>query len=308
MKIAYLILAHQHPAQLAELVTTLNHENRSLFYIHVDRKSKGFLDSPSLTAIRNWKNVTFIEDRVGVYWGGFSIVEATLRLLRQAVDEGGFQYAVLLSGQDFPIKSNKYIESFFQAHDGKEYISYTPLPSQEWDWGPDIMERIEYYWKVDGVRHLLEMAGSKRLQRLGWRAYYRLTETLYRHIPGLKIKFLPGFAPYGGPQWFAISSRCATYVLDYFREHPEYRRFFAHTLAPDELFLQTLILNSPFRNHVINDTLRFTDWETGSSSPRVLTCDDFDRLVESDCLYARKFDLEKSQEVLEKLKSHVTAR
>src|SRR4030066_113594 len=220
MKIAYLILSHQHPAQLTNLVTTLNHGNRSLFYIHVDRKSEGFLDSPSLTSIKDLENVTFLNDRVGVYWGGFSIVEATLRLLRKAVDEGGFQYAVLLSGQDYPIKSNSYIESFFQAHDGKEFISYTPLPSQDWDWGPDIMERIECYWRADDVRRLLEMVGSKRLQRLGWRAYYRFTETVYTHVPGLKRKFLSGFSPYGGSQWFAISARCATYVLDYSREHP----------------------------------------------------------------------------------------
>ena len=271
MRIAYLILAHKNPSQLAELVMALDDPTKTRFYIHVDQRNAGFFGSPSLKPIMDKENVLFLRDRVRVYWGGFSIVEATLRLIRKAVDEGGFEYAVLLSGQDFPIKSNRCIESFFEAHEGKEFISYTPLPPKKWGgWSPDIMERIEYYWRVDGVSHLLEMTGSKRLQKWGWSAYSRLTTLVYRHAPSLKKKFLPGIAPYGGANWFAISSRCATYVLDYLREHPEYCRFFRHTLVSDELFLQTLILNSPFRDRVINDALRFTDWETGASCPRVL--------------------------------------
>jgi len=305
MRIAYLIIAHQLPSQLVELVTALDHPEKSKFYIHVDQRSADFFGSPSLKPIMDRENVLFLRDRVRVYWGGFSIVEATLRLIRKAVDEGGFEYAVLLSGQDFPIKSNRCIESFFEAHEGKEFISYTPLPPKEWGWGPEIMERIECHWRADGVRRLLEMTGSKRLQRWGWGAYSRLTLSAYRYAPSLKRKFLPGIAPYGGPNWFAISSRCATYVLYYLRDHPEFYRFFAHTLNADELFLQTLILNSPYRDHVINDALRFTDWDTGASSPRVLTGEDFDRLVASDSLYARKFDNTKYPDIISRIRSYI---
>jgi len=308
MRIAYLIIAHHLPSQLVELVTALDHTEKSIFYIHVDQRSADFLDSPSLKPIMDRENVSFLRDQVRVYWGGFSIVEATLRLLRKAVDEGEFQYAVLLSGQDFPIKSNRCIESFFETHEGKEFISYTPLPPKEWGWGPEIMERIECHWRVDDVSHLLEMTGSKRLQRWGWSAYSRLTTSAYRYAPSLKRKFLPGIAPYGGPLWIAISSRCATYVLSYLREHPEYCSFFRHTLVPDEIFFQTLILNSPFREHVINDGLRFTDWETGASSPRVLTCEDFDRLVASDSLYARKFDNDKCPSIVGKIIRHIAVQ
>jgi hypothetical protein len=132
-----------------------------------------------------------------------------------------------------------------------------------------------------------------------------LFQAHHRYAPGLKRKFLPGIAPYGGPNWFAISSRCATHVLDYLQEHPEYCRFFVRALVPDELFLQTLILNSPFRDHVINDALRLTDWETGASSPRVLTGEDFDRLIASDSLYARKFDSTKYPDIISRIRSYI---
>lgn len=305
MKIAYLLMAHKQPSQVARLVTILDGHGRSDFYIHVDARSTTFMNSPSVDVIREKSNVVFVTDRVPVYWGGYSVVEATLRLLRRAVETNRFDYAVLLSGQDFPIKSNGYVDSFFELHAGKEFISYTSLPPQVPYWGPSIMERIECYWWVDEVRRLFEATGSMRLQKWGWGGYRRLTSSIYRRLPSLKRKFLPGMTPYGGATWFAISFLCARYVLDYVREHPEYCKFFRHTLVSDELFFHTLILNSKFRGNVVSDSLRFTEWEAGASSPRVLTLVDFDRLVQSDTLFARKIEMPSSAELLEKLIEHI---
>ena len=306
MRIAYLILAHKNPSQLVELVTALDDPIKTRFYIHINQLSADFLDSPSLKPIMNRENVLFLRERVRVHWGGFSLVEAMLRLLRKAVDEGGFQYAVLLSGQDFPITSNRRIETFFEEHEGKEFIGYTPLPPKKEEWGPHIMERIEYYWRADDVLHLLEMSGSEGLREWGWSAYCNLTRLAYRCAPGLKIKFLPGIVPYGGSSWFTISFRCAKHILNYLQDHPEYCKFFSHTVIADECFFQTLILNSPIRDYVVNDTLRFIDWDPGSLHPRVLTDDDYDRIVTSGRLYARKFDSTKYPDIISKIKGHIS--
>lgn len=305
MKIAYLILAHAFPSHLAKLVTALDGEDHPFFHIHIDAKSGAFLDSPSLDPIKRKGYVNFLTDRVPVYWGGYSMVEATLRLLRHAVETSRFDYAVLLSGQDFPIKANAYISSFFEENSGKEFLSYTTIPSQEWDWGPEILQRIECYWWVDYVRCLLEATGSRILQRWGWSVYYALTTSFFQLAPTLKRKFLQGTAPFGGPNWFAISFGCAKHVLDYVQHNPEFSRFFANALNPDELFLQTLIMNSPFREYVVNDALRYTDWEAGKSSPRVLTSDDFDRIIRSEALFARKFEEPQSTRLVERLIEHV---
>ena len=95
MRIAYLILAHKNPSQLAELVMALDDPTKTRFYIHVDQRSADFFGSPSLKPIMDRENVLFLRDRVRVYWGGFSIVEATLRLIRKLREVALEEYFVL---------------------------------------------------------------------------------------------------------------------------------------------------------------------------------------------------------------------
>ena len=68
----------------------------------------------------------------------------------------------------------------------------------------------------------------------------------------------------------------------------DYVRFF-NVLIPDELFFQTLIMNSTLRDSVVNDNLRYLDWSR-EPAPAVLGVGDVDRMLGSDKLFARKFD------------------
>ncbi len=67
-------------------------------------------------------------------------------------------------------------------------------------------------------------------------------------------------------------------------------KHFSYSLCPDELFLQTIILNSPFATNVINNNCRYTEWDQSSAHPRILTVADFDKISSADKLFARKFD------------------
>ena len=51
----------------------------------------------------------YIYNEVDVYWSHFSQVQCELFLLKEAVKKDEFAYYHLLSGMDFPIKSQKYI-------------------------------------------------------------------------------------------------------------------------------------------------------------------------------------------------------
>src|SRR4051794_14167084 len=100
MRIAYLILAHNNYAHLQRLIDALN-EYDSGFYIHIDKKSE-------LPEIKG-DNIIFIENRVKVYWSTFSEVQATLNLMEKAILDTRNSYFVLLSGADYPVKSNNEI-------------------------------------------------------------------------------------------------------------------------------------------------------------------------------------------------------
>ena len=91
------------------------------------------------------------------------------------------------------------------------------------------------------------------------------------------------------------------WIVDYLNEHIEYGKFFEHSLCPDECFFQTLVMNSPFASSV-KPYLHYIKWGKGKSSPRILTESDYQEIVDSSKLMARKFDIDVDKEIINKLK------
>ena len=126
MKIAYLILAHKNPGQLARLIAALSRPE-SVFYVHIDRKVK---EEPFRRALQTFgADTIFVRERHTVSRGGFSIVEATLSLIRDCLAGADkVDRAVLLSGQDYPIKSCNQILQFFEESREQEFIEHFDCP------------------------------------------------------------------------------------------------------------------------------------------------------------------------------------
>jgi hypothetical protein len=69
-------------------------------------------------------------------------------------------------------------------------------------------------------------------------------------------------------------------------------------LIPEEIFFQTVLVNSPLRETLVNRALHYTAWP-GGPHPKTLGVEDFPTLAASDVLYARKFDVERDSLVLD---------
>jgi hypothetical protein len=104
---------------------------------------------------------------------------------------------------------------------------------------------------------------------------------------------------YGGPQWWSLTRECTQYILGFVQTRSAYLRSFRYTYIPDEAFFQTIIRNSPFKDQVVNDSLRYIDWESGPKSPRILTSDDISKILSSGKLFAWKFDICQDVKVLD---------
>ena len=52
-------------------------------------------------------------------------------------------------------------------------------------------------------------------------------------------------------------------------------------------------------------TMRYVDWSGGGASPRTLTSADYEMLLESGMLFARKFDDSVDADVIERISKHV---
>jgi len=262
------------------MVLALDHPNVR-FIIHVDRRSDpGEFYTPRLRSLRN---LVFMKRRLPINWGGFNMVQATLNMMVKAVNGGEKGYLVLLSGQDYPVKPASYIYQFLEENYGNEYFEHFEIPAGVWAMNGG-MDRISYYWFIDRI-------GLDESIRL-----YDLQKTGVRTRP-----YFADFIPYGGAQWWALTQECADYILRYLAFNPIYKDFYESTYIPDEMFFQSIVLNSPLRGNAVNNSLRYIDWKTGPEYPRVLTVEDVKAMSDSNKLWARKFSGVKDPLVLDRI-------
>lgn len=277
MNIAHLILAHSEPRQLERLVARLQHKT-AYFFIHIDKKTN---IAPFEFLTEN-ERVFLITNREKVSWGAYSIVQATLNGF-EAIIKSGIPIDVvnLLSGSDYPLKNSDKINQFFDEHKGQNFMHFE-LVYEEWQ---EAITRLTAY----------------HLTNFSFPGKYFVQKWMNRMLPK---RIMPeNLIPVGRSQWLSITTEAVKYILDYLDEHPGIVRFFKLSWAPDEIIFQTILYNSNFRSSLINNNLRYIDWSPGKASPRILTLDDFPKLMQSNALFARKFDLAKHPEVLNQLDS-----
>jgi hypothetical protein len=278
MRVAYLILAHEKPAQLARLVSALTADGVGVF-VHVDQASllDDFTDS-----VGNAPYVEWARQRVDVHWGGFGVVQATLNLMSQASAKGSYDYFILLSGVDYPIASHARLVAELSSAEGAEFINCRRMPA------PDIdkpMSRLDRYFIAPKNRRNAIARLLNRALLIGPRRNVR--------------RALGSMQPYAGSGWWCLSHACVDYIISFTEANPDFVNFFRRSRIPDEMFFQTIVGNSDFGQR-IRPALFYADWSRKAPPfPSVLDRGDLDYLRDSGKLFARKFDLELDHEIFD---------
>ncbi len=107
---------------------------------------------------------------------------------------------------------------------------------------------------------------------------------------------------YGGSQWWGLTRNCIEYIYDFVMYNPGFVDYCKHLFVPDEIFFQTIVLNSYFKTNVVNTGLRYIDWDSvpnPKTHPATLTKKYFPILNNSPTLFARKFDIEIDSQILD---------
>jgi hypothetical protein len=270
-RIAYVISAYKLPAQLVRLVRRLDAPGVT-FAVHVDRKTRRAVVDEMVVGTRG-ADVTFLPRHVS-HWGAFGHVRTSLKGIDHLHLAGvEFDYAVLLTGQDYPLRSPETIAETLDRADGASFMNWWPLPYEPWG----------------------ERGGLDRFEHWHWVTYRRAHVAL-----PLRRRLPHGYLPFGGGAYWCFARPLVDYVQRFVTTNPGYVRFFERVLIPDELFFQTLIMNSPLRETVVNDNLRYLDWSR-EPAPAVLGVADLDRLLGSRKLFGRKFDETVDRAVLDRL-------
>lgn len=273
--IAYLILAHTDPDQLARLVRALDY--RARIFVHLDAKS----DLSEFRSRDLPPGVSFIENRARVSWAAFSQVGASLRMMRAALESGHpFSHLVMLSGLDYPIKPVQQLHEFLNAHPQHEFIRFINVSLSR-----RYRPFFEHYWFLENLPFI-----PRKLD------YY------LRHGFGRALRLFlkkpqpPGMEPCWGSAYWALTPKCAAHILDFTDKRTDYVRWARSSYAVDEHYFHTIVGNSSFCVNADGFTPYAGQWPhelanlhlIHHSLRKVYTEEDYDELYGSTKFFVRK--------------------
>lgn len=295
-KLAYIIIAHNQPLILKKLVLALN-EN-SDFYIHIDKSVdlKKFTD-----CFYGWKNVHFVEDRHWIQWGGFGIVRAQLSLLNLVLlrkDE--YCRIIHLSGLDYPLVSNKKLYKNF-SDNAFQYISgFNITKSHELN-QKNRLTKYNFFKDVKSKSRTYHKILSYSAKKVATFLNVKKNDSIIIDDKKADVFF--------GSQFFAITPSVAEHVSLTIIRNPNLLSYFKTSFAPDEMLIQTIVINYLNDNRYSNNfcdlhkhaTLHYFEY---TSSIKIFTVEDYEKVMASGKMFIRKVTTEKSLALIDKIESN----
>lgn len=285
MKFAYLIMAHNNKYILYKLLKLLD-DSRNDIYLHIDIKASEFNEDEIQKQCR-FANVIFV-DRTNVAWGGYSQINCELLLLKNSIKRK-YDYYHILSGVDLPLKSQDYIYDFFSKNYGKEFVGFFP------NW----TKRIDIKRRYSKFHFGQDKAGRNKKSIWFYLIKFNRKIQIYL-LPFIDRSKKQQIQFQGGPNWISITDEFARYIVS---KENWIKSTFLNTLCCDEIFVQTLMYNSPFyekryirneKDNAFESCMRYIDWERGE--PYTWKAEDFRELMDSPYLFARKFGIGTTEE------------
>ncbi len=222
-KVGYIVLSHQNPRQILRLIDRLLRSDPTGHVIVEHDPAHGALELEDYSAHPRVQLITSSSVR---RWGNFALVSDLLQAMRWTVTHLDVGWIVVMSGQDYPLRSltsfgEECAESGFDAFvSGRRIPLRRPPPA---DTAALYAHARHYYRWYQLPKWLLGWAANRPVQRLVLGAQRRLSSwqpliflwSLPRDggdMIGFRRRSLPfssDFECYMGSQWMTISRAAA---------------------------------------------------------------------------------------------------
>lgn len=248
-------------------------------FVHIDKKSSivesDIISIPNVHIVKKYK----------VNWGGYNHVKAMLLLLEMSINDDYYDYYHWVTGQDVPISPHCFDN---RLDYGYSYLEVNKLPRPGWCDGGLIRYQIYGFFDILNAKNKWQSKILNYLERFQKKIHFIRPFRDYRNI-------------YEGSGYFSLFIEDAKLLLT---EAPKWEKFYRHTFCGEESIVQTVLMNSNRKMFIVNNSLRYIEWNAPWNAPmppRVLTMDDYNRIIQSKSLFARKVDTYISCELLDRL-------
>lgn len=258
--LAAVVLAHADPGHLRRLVDALDDVP---VFLHCDARTDAATFAAMVTGLP--RRVTVCERRATTL-ASWSLVDAEIAALREALGRTRARHIAVLSGADYPLVSMQALLDELALWEGRSYFWNVRLPFRQWD-----TPRHR-----DGGRWRFEHRFLRRHdQVLFWRAI-PLRWPVRRAVPAeLDLR--------ASSQWKIYSREHVEILLHAVDTRPDLMRFWSSTLVPEESFAASTLGSPALAGAAALQPCAaqawHMEWPTGvAHHPRWLRTQDFDKL------------------------------
>lgn len=299
---AYLILSHKQPTQVEALAhRILELSPASRIVVHHDLGG-----GPPPWGGRPPARVDLV-DRRPVEWGGWSIVDATLRMIRFAHEQVRCQWMVIVSGEHWPVTDLAAWEGRLLASGIDAMMPAHALPARlrfgngQPDANRDLARCRHRWFRIARPRSAVLHRALSALSKLSRLTHPIMTlefslrnESWFVGLPRPKGP-VRGWDLYKGSEWFACNARAATVLLGADRA---LATWFQRSHIPDESYFQSCL----HHDGGLNIEPSLVTWVppqplTPSPGWMLLKNEELPLVVASGAAFARKIDPERNPEI-----------
>ena len=236
--------------------------------IHVDKAVPRKTYDAFVKALSGVRSIQFSK-RYRCEWGTWGIIAAS-----QAASElmlashPDVRHVYLASGSCLPLRPVEELIDYLATRPKTDFIESATTSDVPWTVGG-----------LDAERFTLRFPVSWKRNRF---LFDRFVDFQRRF--GLKRKMPNGIVPHMGSQWWCLSRRTLSAILQD-PERPTYDRFFKHVWIPDESYFQTLARQ--YSEHIESRSLTLSKFDF-QGKPHIFYDDHLQLLRRSDCFVARK--------------------
>jgi len=316
MKQAILIMAHKNLLQIERLVNRIGNEFD--IFLHLDKKMKIEYNHLSLL-LSKFDNLHLTKNRISGVVYAWPRVEITIELIKTAKEiecqkDYFYSHYILLSGQDYVLKLPSDIKTQLEEFSDVNFIDINS--GSEAKLISSLSKRIRFarfYYIVE------KLTKNKFLRRLFLIPLYVIQEIITFFLGAPKKIFLKyEFKVYGGSAWWILTKESIEIILKFIensalKNSPQNKITTAYkrTIGPEESFFQSVLMNSKdSKNLKFSDkeNWKYIDWGVKNGKPTppgghpyILLTSDYNDIINSKAMFARKFDMDVDSHILDLL-------